>query len=557
MRRYLVPIELTAIVGAIIGLMIGLSAQSSIWPRLSLIQIVWSMTVGWVVGLGLSAALAWAIGRRVTFSAGREPRLRRGVGRAVLALVALAPGVLWVVLPPLSGFSWTAVATGRRPLDTRPNIVLIGIDALRADHIGAYGSQQGLTPMLDEFAREATVYESAYAPAPWTLPSFGTIFTSRVPSVAGLIKAPGEDAASYAIRAMLPNRNPMLSEQLHAAGYATAAVLTNPFLAEERGWNRGFDGFFNADGPGIDSLISSDHTRAQGVTEHARAWLQLNREEPFFLWVHYLDPHGPYESSDTPQQLRAKYPPDWTGSRLYYYEEIEGAAPEVRIRYAEFCREMYAEEVRYADRWVGELLAELKKSAAYRNSVVVIIADHGEELFDHGGIDHGHSVHEEVLRVPLLVKWPAGVQADGRVSQTVGLADLTGTLAQLAGAPSIDGLGRRVLPRRDRGVGGEVYSEGLMHGSEQTALTTDDYRITYHPSGGEFEVYDRRTDRAEQFDLSHTGEAAEVRERLKLLTDEALRNARETTPSEEGMPQPTELPAETRRRLRTLGYLSD
>ncbi len=130
-------------------------------------------------------------------------------------------------------------------------------------------------------------------------------------------------------------------------------------------------------------------------------------------------------------------------------------------------------------------------------------------------------------------------------------------LAQLAGAPCIDGLGRRVLPRRDRDVGGEVYSEGLLHGSAQTALTTDDYRVIYHPSGGEFEVYDRRTDRVEQFDLAHTGEAAEVRERLKLLTDEALRNARATTPSEEGMPQPTELPAETRRRLRTLGYLSD
>ena len=127
--------------------------------------------------------------------------------------------------------------------------------------------------------------------------------------------------------------------------------------------------------------------------------------------------------------------------------------PETRARYQEFCRKMYAEEVRYVDRWFGDLLAQIRDADWYESSLVVVTSDHGEELFDHGGFEHGHSMHEELLRVPLLVKWPTAAEADEQVSQTVGLVDLAPTFLEFAGAPPMpDQSGTHLAVPRSRPI---------------------------------------------------------------------------------------------------------
>jgi len=346
---------------------------------------------------------------------------------------------------------------------------------------------------------------------------------------------------------------------LQGAGYATAAELTNPFLVEQRGWGRGFDHFRNEDLPNASLLLTSRTARADTVTRNARLWLKLNPRAPYFLWVHYLDPHAPYDSPDTPTEVRAGYPAEWDTGLWYWHEHKEEMSAEEVSRYTEFRRAMYAEEVRYADRWVGELLGDLKRSGEYGRSLVIISADHGEEFYEHGGFDHGHSMHEELLWVPLLVKWPEGWSASRDVEQMVGLADLAGTVLEAARGEPMEGMRVGALPMGDSGRGEEVYSEAVLHGPEQTALTTDRYKAIYHPhreaGAVRFEVYDRERDRGERHSLAGERFTAEVRERLMARTESAQSFAARWE-AEEGAARAV-LDEEAERRLRALGYMGD
>ncbi|MDH4180149.1 MAG: sulfatase-like hydrolase/transferase, partial [Armatimonadota bacterium] len=231
-----------------------------------------------------------------------------------------------------------------------------------------------------------------------------------------------------------------------------------------------------------------------------------------------------------------------------------------RARYQDFCRRLYAEEIRYTDRWVGELLDALRETVDFDNSLVVISSDHGEELFDHGQFEHGHSLYEEVLRVPLLVKWPLGWEHEKSVTQTVGLISLGRTFIDAAGVPpemdSVPG-----LPRRDGGLDTEIFSEGMFWGSERTALTTGDYKIIYHPYAHEsrprFEVYDRRHDRAEQHNIAESEDAAALRERLVRLTRDSETAAKQWQPSREQEFRGIDLSNATREKLKALGYIGN
>jgi len=552
MGRYWHGLRIAAAAGAAGGLLASLPEVSTAWLRLSGELVARRVAVGWVVGAALSPLVSVVLARRAR-PLGEAPRRWRRLGRAALTLAAAAPLLLWMTLLVPRGLLCRAIAPGRAVGDTRPNLVLITIDALRADHLGAYGRDRGLTPNLEAFAREATVYSAACACAPWTMPSFGAMLSGLSPSRCGLKVPEPQMNEWYTYQATLPADVPLVSERLRAAGYATAAELTNPFLAAQKGWRRGFDSFRNEDESDPDSLS----TRARRVTGAALAWLRLNRREPFFLWVHYLDPHIPYDSPATSAQARAAYPEEWWGTRrAYWYDFMQSKRIEQKTRYQDFCRRMYAEEVRYADAWVGKLLDGLRRRPDYDDMLIVLTSDHGEELFDHGGFEHGHTMHEELLRVPLLVKWPRGWAADRTVGQTVALSSLAATLLEAAGEPPTGDEAQPPLPRRNGERGVEVYSEGVLHGWEQTALTTDDLKVIYHPYEGTrasaFEVYDRRTDRLERTDLAPAGAAADLRSRLERMTAESAIIASKRAAGPEQRPEMTE---QLRKRLESLGYL--
>jgi len=383
------------------------------------------------------------------------------------------------------------------------------------------------------------------------------MFTSLPPSELGLKTSAIESEQWYFQSAVWPQEPPMLAERLQRAGYTTAAEITNPFLQAGRGCSQGFESFRNEN---VAARFGADCARADVVTESTLAWLRLNRRAPFFLWVHYLDPHSRYDAPTTPLEWRKQYPAEWVAKRMYWVTELKPTDKATQRRYEEFCRGMYAEEVRYTDAWLGKLLAGLRSSGEYEDSLIVITADHGEELFDHGEMEHGHTMYSELLSVPLLVKWPRGTEADRVVGQAVGLADLTPTFLEFGQVRDQTGVKGRSLPRRNGGPGEEVYAEGLIAGGEEkTALVTDRYKVIYRPFADSqaeaWEVYDLGQDPGEHTNLAATNAAEEMRARLKQLSDQALVFARKWENAEAAKGPRHKLSEQEKRGLKALGYM--
>ncbi|MGH9458084.1 MAG: sulfatase, partial [Thermoanaerobaculia bacterium] len=301
----------------------------------------------------------------------------------------------------------------------RPNIVLISIDTLRSDHLPVYGYDGVDTPAIDAFAREATLFRHAFAHVPMTLPSHASIFTGVIPPAHGV-----RNNVGYAL-----GEEPVtLAAWLGDAGYDTAGFASAYVLREATGIARGFD-HWDAEVEGVGSAeIGSLSRSALETNRRALAWLDGRRaEDPFLLFVHYFEPHAPW---DAPASYRAKAASD------------------------------YDAEIAVADAAFGKLADALRARGVWDDSLVVLLSDHGEGLGDHGEQYHGIFVYREAIQVPLLVKAPGGTAA-ASVDEPVQLADVFPTIAEVVGRPAPAHLGGRSLFRRD---GGErpIFAESLL-----------------------------------------------------------------------------------------------
>lgn len=288
------------------------------------------------------------------------------------------------------------------------SVVLVTIDTLRADHVGAYGASTARTPALDALARTGARFDRAWAPAPITLPSHASLLSGRYP--------PGHHARhnGMALGASVPT----LATSFRDAGFATAAFVSAFPLDNRFGLARGFDVYDAVLPRTADGRPLNERPGAETV-DRARAWLQSHLDGRFFLWVHLFEPHAPYGSPDS------------------------GASVEAR----------YADEVALADREMGRLLSALGPRAD--TTLVVATSDHGEAFGEHGEIGHSVFVYDTTLRVPLLMRGP-GVPAGVVVPDDVSLVDLAPTLAALTGAEPLEGdglslvgtwSGNRLVPR--------------------------------------------------------------------------------------------------------------
>jgi len=442
----------------------------------------------------------------------------RRTGALVRRIVGLA-----ALLPALAGCA-------REPVD---RIVLIVVDTLRADRLGVYGAQPTRTPEIDRRATGAAIFDHAFSTSPWTLPSLGSVLTGRWPTGHGAGMRP------YGRRPM-DEEVPTLAETLSVAGFATAGVVNNPFLRPYFGLSRGFADW----DPGSDR-------RAGAVTDAAIAWLEGHRNERSFLFVHYIDPHVPYD------------PPEPFRGRFEEAEEVEGLAPPILsdpIRKSlatltdaqeRFIAGLYDEEVLYVDSEVGRLLDALSVIDPSPRTLVVLTSDHGEELFEHGGYEHGHALWQELLHVP-VVAWGGAVEAR-RLDAPFTLADLAATLAGAAGLephelggrswwPALTG-GRPPRPRRP------LIAEGILYGAERKAIVRWPAKLVVDPKRGTRELFDLARDPAESHDLAER--KPRVARRLAALLEVELGREAGGASSE-----PAELDAETIEELRALGYLN-
>jgi arylsulfatase A-like enzyme/Tfp pilus assembly protein PilF len=276
-----------------------------------------------------------------------------------------------------------------RPTEPR-NLLLITLDTTRADRLGPWGYEEARTPTIDRLATEGTLYERAYAPAPETLPAHASLFTGLYPP-------------SHGVRLNLSYRLPepaqTLAELVRQRGFFNAAVISAGVLDRQYGLNQGFVVYDDmSEGP-------RRERRAEAVTERALEVLAGQEEERFFLWVHYYDPHDPY---DPPEPFAG--PDD---------------APPVDPR-------LYDLEIAYTDHWIGRLLDELEARSALEETLIVLVADHGESLGDHGESAHTLFIYDSTIHVPLILVGP-GIEAGQRVYEPVPSIDIFATLTKIFG----------------------------------------------------------------------------------------------------------------------------
>jgi choline-sulfatase len=334
---------------------------------------------------------------------------------------------------PLAAVVLTACGGGKEPPAPAHarHLVIVTIDTLRADRVGAYGYKGAATPHLDALARDGAMAPQASAHVPLTRPSHVTMFTGRLPSETGI-----RDNISPAV---VPDV-PVLAEVVKKAGFATAAFVSSVVLDSSSGLDRGFDRYADeiAGGGGEAEFLNTLQRKGDAATTDAIAWLdQTRRASPdgrLLLWLHLYDPHDPYE------------PPEPWASR--------------------FASRLYDGEVAFADDQVGRLDAALARLGVKADTALLVTSDHGEGLGDHGETLHGFFVYETTLRVPFLVRGP-GVRPGTRLSGTVALADVFPTALDLLGLPPVVGpLAGRSLAPALRGGGAQseapVYAESLV-----------------------------------------------------------------------------------------------
>jgi arylsulfatase A-like enzyme len=429
------------------------------------------------------------------------------------------------------------------PQQRSPDILLITVDTLRRDALSIYGGPESAMPGLDRLAREAIVFTDVIAPSSWTIPSFVGLFTGRHPLALG---ATGRDV-------VISRETPLLAELLRDRGYHTLAVAQNTMLAPDGGFARGFDvyDFFAAT---EETLRTADET-----TESALAWSRSVPAAPLFLWVHYFDPHSQYRPA--PEDARLFAPA--AGEALDRFRVIapEDSAQLAALRRAppekkDWIRALYLGEVRAVDRAIAHLLAEWRARGRLENTLVIVTSDHGEEFLEHGALGHGHTVYDELLRVPLLMRFPQGRGADRRVRGQVTLLDLLPTILEVAGgaageAPSLAGRSlapalqvTRIEPRPEIAVAG-LYPE--LAGS-LLCVRNGSLKVVFREAAQGLEL-------VEAYDLS-----LDPREGAPLARPPAedLARARQTIAAQlsgRALVPAESLTVEQRERLRSLGYL--
>jgi arylsulfatase A-like enzyme/Tfp pilus assembly protein PilF len=402
-----------------------------------------------------------------------------------------------------------------------PNLLIITIDTLRADHLECYGYKLIKTPRINALAADGILVENAYTPIPLTLPSHASIFTGTYPLFHGV-----RDFTGFS----LSKDRTTLATMLKSAGYRTGAVVASAVLEARWGINQGFDFYYDNFPPQpAQNWQQIAERRGDEVVKESLGWLEKNRKGPFFLWVHLFDPHDPY----TP-------PPPY--DRQYSSRPYDG-------------------EIAYTDENVGRLIDGLKQNGLYDNCLIVLMGDHGEGLGEHGEKTHGFFIYDSTLRIPLIFKLPGmAAPREKRLAGPLRTIDVVPTVLQILG------LSGRVRAPEVQGRG--AYSALLGKSTPTDMLSQAEimlpyYHFDYSPLSsirmGRFkyieapkpELYDTVSDPPESRNLVVEKKALAARMRDLLQQDIARYSPKNTAPA-----APRDIDPATMEKLASLGYLA-
>lgn len=483
-----------------------------------------------------------------------------------------------------------------RPL----SLVLVVLDTLRADHLGLYGYQRDTSPHLDAFARESFVFERAESAAPWTTPSLLSLVTSLYPEAHGARGFPNPRRTSEDVVT--------LAEVLKRHGYSTAAFTEGGYAKGDFGLDQGFDSYPR--NPGDDESHDSHllfPSRLDGNLSRTLSWLREHQEEPFFLFFHTYEPHGPYRA---PEEYIRRFRPHYDErkehervrralerwdrerrvdpadsllvSRHTLHCRLVGLPPlrdkqgfmranlalglDLRKAYQsgpflQWLRDIYDAEIAYTDEQMSRLWRFLDEEGLRERTLVLVTSDHGEGLGDHGELQHGQVLFDEILRIALILRAPRRVGEPRRVPELVRSVDVMPTLLELMGIPSADlpMQGRSLLPL----LAGErldllSFSHARAVSEEEDSVhsvRSDRWRLVWDRATGAARLYDLTEDPGETRDVApaNPGVVALLRGALEEQDERNRAVAGQIRPAE----RPAELDLEMQRELRALGYLTE
>ncbi len=435
----------------------------------------------------------------------------------------------------------------------KPNILIYLVDTLRADHLGCYGYDKPTSPNIDSFSKSATLFRNPIAQASWTRSAVASVLTGLYAPTHGTIKR--LDTLSESVR--------LLPEVLKNLGYQTAAVVTNGNISSQFGFNRGFDTYRQLkeqpDNP-------ENHQLSDSVNAAAFEWLRLRSTEPFLLYLHTTDPHNPYMPRSPHREKLAPMVADTTVGSLRKLTALKNTKETPSPDLLRDITALYDAEIAFNDAEFGHLIEKLKELDLYDQTMIIFLSDHGEEFLDHGYWEHGNSLFNEQIHIPLIIKFPNGLGKGTNVDSVVRQIDILPTI--------LDYLGQPIPPRLQ---GSSLLPWLLPSGNGPTAATEPMKATLSHVSidkrdmmslilsekkliqtAQDFSFARRDRPHVELFDLRHDwSEQENIADRQPvwagyLLT---LLKYQEQFGGKKASAKEAEIDEGLRRRLQALGYL--
>jgi len=397
-----------------------------------------------------------------------------------------------------------------RATHSKPNLLLIAVDALRTDHLSCLGYKKIETPNIDKIAQEGIIFSNCIAQAPWTLPSFGSMFTSKYPSQHGAerqrIRKSGSSEEKIEIKdGFLYEENITLAEILKEYAYYTASFQPNISAGSPFGFNQGVNFYFDCykyknlileDAIGyitkrkINGLLYPSYKYAgdEKIANYIKKWLKINHDKQFFISTLLFDCHE-------------------------YHLKEKGKKDEYHIP----SEDLYNDAIKKADDIIGKIYNYLKKIHILDQTIIVLLSDHGEEFSDHGGYDrgydydydigkfHAHTLYDELIKIPLIIRYPKKIHKNTRVSQQVRSIDILPTILSLLDISykgqfeGVDLSKNNFCPEENL----RAYSESILEGPEKKSIRTNNWKLIYHPASQKFELYNLYHDPKEKINLAN------------------------------------------------------
>ena len=426
-----------------------------------------------------------------------------------------------------------------------PHIFVITVDTLRRDHVGCYGYNKPTTPNIDALAKESCLFENSFANSSWTIPSYMSFFTGLYPGA--------HRATDY--KTALPEHIETLTQVLRRNGYLTGGIVSSPTLSAQFGFDRGFDyydDFSIVKGKELNLFEEDDYPTlpfksetSEQVTYLAERWTNRagDKGKPIFLFLHYFDPH----------HLYLCHRPEISCFENGRHGVFEGKLPSIKegmdTKDLEHIIALYDSEIRYADKHIGLFLDFLKRKRLYHNALIVFFADHGEEFLDHGGNYHGHTLYNELIAVPVMLKLPHQKQ-HVKVGYQVSLVDLMPTILDLLDIEKPSGLagkslleGKEVLQKLPQR---EIYFE-TDYKKPLKALMKGEYKLIRNMQNGSLEAYNTEEDYGEKKNIfTSSSDFSQLRQQIEHYYKTLENRGPVTIPK---------LDEHTIEHLRALGYL--